>query len=629
MNKRLFLTPLLLVSSACFAQTMAPWLTRSADNQRSGWNSQETVLTQASISSKGLSRKVIVPVYGDARGVEAQPLIVPKVTTNSGVHDIMLLCSMANQCRGVDAHTGAGIWNRTLGMPITGSAAIDSHLINQHWGPLSTGVVDPSDDRFYQVFWASPDGTGNPQTARYYMAVLNVANGTQVINPVMITGTSQGYDFNTAMRKGRSSAVLLNQNGTRTILQCTGTVQETAPGAAGFCFTFDTLLNQVTAMIATTAGEGAGIWMGGQGLSCDSTSNYCYALTGNGDFDGATQWGESLIQMQYIPPTATTAADLKIVKGWSPWTDDQRSGQEQVPAGKLAGLSLPSEALKPVGGRMNMSLKGAKNVGAMGQRGTPLVLVYPNMATGPWADEDWGSAGPACIFQIGVCVAAGKDGIGYSLSVPGFTATTAATVGTAANCANLAAPPVWLTYDGAGSACPDNPAALNFFPNGYTAHQHATPVQFLNPTTNTWNIAAGGENNQVHVWNVSNAGALSYLGQGNEYASSDLLGRPPGGMTGSMCTGSSNGTIANTYLLYCVLPYGDSNAAVVPGHLVVYDPIHIVNGVMPTLWDSGDWGAHTNTSQWYCMMDKFLPPVVDGGEVIYPCYDGRVFILGL
>jgi hypothetical protein len=28
------------------------------------------------------------------------------------------------------------------------------------------------------------------------------------------------------------------------------------------------------------------------------------------------------------------------------------------------------------------------------------------------------------------------------------------------------------------------------------------------------------------------------------------------------------------------------------------------------------------------MMDKFLPVEVDGGEVIYPCYDGRVMILG-
>jgi len=40
------------------AQTMVPWLTRSADNSRSGWNSQETVLSQASVCLLYTSRCV-------------------------------------------------------------------------------------------------------------------------------------------------------------------------------------------------------------------------------------------------------------------------------------------------------------------------------------------------------------------------------------------------------------------------------------------------------------------------------------------------------------------------------------------------------------------------------------------
>jgi len=35
------------------AQKMAPWLTRSADNARSGWNAQETKLKQASVQHEG------------------------------------------------------------------------------------------------------------------------------------------------------------------------------------------------------------------------------------------------------------------------------------------------------------------------------------------------------------------------------------------------------------------------------------------------------------------------------------------------------------------------------------------------------------------------------------------------
>ena len=64
----------------CMAQsTMVPWLTRSADNSRSGWNPHETQLTQASVGSKGIVRATIIPVIGDARGMEAQPLILPNV----------------------------------------------------------------------------------------------------------------------------------------------------------------------------------------------------------------------------------------------------------------------------------------------------------------------------------------------------------------------------------------------------------------------------------------------------------------------------------------------------------------------------------------------------------------------
>jgi hypothetical protein len=96
------------------AQTMSPWLTRSGDNARSGWNSHETTLTQANLTSVGIVRSTIIPLVGDARGMEAQPLIVPSVTTAMGVRDVMVLPSMANVVRGVDAHDGTGIWQTPL-----------------------------------------------------------------------------------------------------------------------------------------------------------------------------------------------------------------------------------------------------------------------------------------------------------------------------------------------------------------------------------------------------------------------------------------------------------------------------------------------------------------------------------
>jgi len=288
------------------AQQMQPWLTRSADSSRSGWNSHETVLTQASVKTKGVSFKTVVPVVGDARGMEAQPLILPGVKTSRGIRDVMVLPSMADVVRGVDAHDGSGIWQVTLGTPIQGSGAIDFHNINDKWGCLSTGVIDPDTARFYQVCWLSTDGSGNPDTGRYFMFVLNVADGSQVVPPVLI----DGLDFNKEKRKARSSAVLINQNGVKTVLQCTGSVNETTNGPSGYCFAFDVATNKVTAMMATSQAKGAGIWMAGSGVTCDSDQD-CFAMTGNGAFDGVSQWGESFLKLHYTPPNGSTAASLE------------------------------------------------------------------------------------------------------------------------------------------------------------------------------------------------------------------------------------------------------------------------------------------------------------------------------
>ena len=618
-------TILFAATGTCVAQSiMQPWLTRSADNARSGFNQHETLLTQASVETKGIIRATIIPVIGDARGMEAQPLILPNVQTARGQRDVMVLPSMANVVRGVDAHDGSGIWQVTLGMPINSSGQIDSKNINQHWGCISTGVIDPDTQRLYQVCWVSKDNTGNPQTARYSMFVLNVKDGSQVVPPVQIEGTSQGQDFNSQMRKQRSSLVETNVNGVKTVFGCAGTIFETNTGAAGFCFAFDVASNKQTAILALTAGEGAGVWMAGQGIVADPQGNL-YVITGNGDFDGVTQFGESFLKLKYTPPSGGNAATLKIADHWTPWTDFARAGQKPA-AGKMAGMSAPSEAMRrPVGGGMSMSLKNARLVPMVSERGTPTLLVFPDMATGAWSDEDWGSAGPACIFAIGVCIAAGKDGIAYPVKTASLGGTTVADLANpTANCAKLAAPPVWLTMSpGPVDPCPKDPRTLNFFPWGDTAHLHMTPVQFFDPVLKSWTIFAWGENSQLHKWTVGGTGNLTYVAQGHEYASADARGQPPGGMPGGFCSGSSNGADPNSAILVCTVPYGDANSNVVNGRLLVYDPVHLAaDKSLKVLWDSQRWGIQF-------LFNKFDPPVIDGGQIYVPNYNGGVDVYRL
>ncbi|MDP9039797.1 MAG: hypothetical protein M3O02_11090 [Acidobacteriota bacterium] len=621
--------------------------TRAYDNARTGMNTHETVLTQASVAAKGLVLETTIPVIGDARGMEAQPLIGGILTLTPGRmcaalpcinatrRYVMVLPSMANVVRGVDAETGEGYWQGTLGVPVQGSAKIDFHSINDKWGCLSTGVIDPDAQRWYGVCWVSVDGSGTPASGRYRMFGLNLADGSQAFAPVDV----QGAD--TSMWKQRSSLVMTSLpdgsglRGRKTIFFAHGSVYEIAAGYTGGITAFDVASATVAAQMPMTSG----VWMAGQGLVADESGDL-YAITANGDFDPSKGWyGESFVKVRYTPAAGGAPphpAVLQVVDQLSPLTDFQRAGEAVAAASvpKMAGMSAASEGMKaaaaPVGGGMDMPLAKATVQGAMNAQGQPVTRVYPVMASGAWSDEDWGSAGPACLFALKVCVAAGKDGIGYPIRTDALGGTTRATAGTRANYAKLAAPCVWLTMSPGPIACdPADPRTLNFFPNGVTAHLHMTPVQLWDPVLGAWTIFAWGENAQLHKWRVSAGGALTYVAQSHEYASADVRGNPPGGMPGGFCTGSSSssaagaGNDAGSALLFCSIPYGDANATVTNGRLLVYDPIHLAaDGSLRVLWDSQRWGvAYT--------FNKFLPPTVWNGRVYLPNYSGGVMVLGL
>src|SRR5215472_10843851 len=104
-------------------------LTRSYNRARTGVNDAETVLTPAAISSSGLRKLFSLPITDDARGVEAQPLIVPDLTMPDGKkHDVVYLFSMANTVWAFDANDGTKLWANpvSLGTPIKNTTQIDS-----------------------------------------------------------------------------------------------------------------------------------------------------------------------------------------------------------------------------------------------------------------------------------------------------------------------------------------------------------------------------------------------------------------------------------------------------------------------------------------------------------------------
>jgi hypothetical protein len=150
-----------------------------------------------------------------------------------------------------------------------------------------------------------------------------------------------------------------------------------------------------------------------------------------------------------------------------------------------------------------------------------------------------------------------------------------------------------------------------------------TPVQFFDPVLNSWTLFAWGENNQLHKWKVSNTGALTWVANGNEYASVDVRATPTGGMTGGFCAGSSNGRDPNSAILACTIPYCNANKNVCQGRLLVYDPVHLAaDGTIKVLWDSQKFGIPF-------LFNKFDPPLIDGGQIYVPNYNGGVDVYKL
>lgn len=610
-------------------------LTRNADNARSG-DYQETGITLANLKAKGITLRTTIPVIGDARGMEAQPLILPGVTMADGsVHDVMVLPSMANVVRGVDAHTGAGLWQTTLGTPVQGGPSIDMHLINDKWGVLSTGVLDPATQRVYMVAWISPDGT--PQKGVHWLYTLDVATGKIVEPPVSFAGLGT---YSAAMRKQRSSLVMTDVNGRKTVFLAYGTVLETGNGASGAILAYDVASNRFTGFLSMSAGLGAGIWMGGQGLAADA-AGYLYGDTGNGSFNGSTDWGETIFKVQYTPPASATAMGaLKVVSWFSPYSDAGRVGLDPTKSGpaapsympaKLAGVSAPSLAVKvkngdePVGAGMHIDLAKTRTVLTRNvNTGQVEPIVYPLNPSDPaWSDEDLGSGGCTLITQYGFLLCAGKDGLGYLAKTADMGETMPADFAdAAANCAKLASPPVWIAASpGPVNPCPQDETTLNFMPYGKTRHIHMTPVQYMSPTDGL-HIFVWGENSTLHDWKVSPSGQMTYVAESREYASAAVT-NSPGGMPGGFCALSSNDDKLGTAVLWCSIPYGDANSTITTGRLIAYDPENIEQDAdgphLVKLWDSQQWGINY-------VFNKFMPPVIWDGEVILPNYAGGVMV---
>jgi hypothetical protein len=581
--------------------------TRSYDNARTGATVNEKALTPAAVGTRGIRLAFSLTMTGDRRGVEAQPLAVPGVELDDGsVHDVVYLADMANQVWAFDAATGQRLWRRMLGRPVDGSKAIDNYVINDHWGVLGTPVIDTHTGVLYVVMWTSADGSAND--AQHFCYAISIRNGADVAPPLSLEGAT--YDaghgtvpqlFRSAARKQRAALLLTKVNGVATVFVAFGSIQETSSDARGWVIACGTEpFAQTAAWCSTAKGFGGGIWHGAGGLAADG-AGLVYAMTGNGTFDGVTDFAESFVKLRYTPPAADTAASLTLVDWWTPFTDAART------AGLAPAVVSASAPALPVT--------------------TNFRTVAATAGMEGWDDMDLASGGPVLVPSHGAILGSGKDGVLFVVKLDDMGKTSASDlVKPAGNYAKLLSAPIFFTYYPPElNPHPDDIRTLNVLWGGVTHHLHGNPVFWNSPDRGPL-VYCWGENGNLRAWSLHADGSLGYLACSAEVSSAQSP-VPPGGMPGGMISVSADAGQPHTGVIWATVPYQDANRVVSPGRLLAYDATQFAtfgdgSARLRVLWDSRDWNIQFS-------FNKFNRPVVFKGRLYVPTYDDRVDVYEL
>lgn len=448
--------------------------------------------------------------------------------------------------------------------------------------------------------------------------------------------------FRSARRKQRAALLLTTVNGVSTVFIGFGSVQETSKDARGWVLACSTEPFAFSAAwCSTAAGFGGGIWNGGGGLAADS-EGLIYAMTGNGTFDGVTDFSESFIKLRYTPPSAGTAASLALVDWWTPFTDKARvaAAAPAVVADlvRVPGEAIPDEASAVASNYRAYAVHAQQRAQAAGVQlrtveelavAPPEAAAAPvtGMAMGEWDDMDLASGGPVLVASLNVMLGAGKDGVLYVLAQDKMGRTAPADlINPAGNYAKLRSSPIFFTYFPPSlNPAPDDIRTLNVMWAGQTHHLHGNAVFWDSPDRGPV-VFCWGENGNLRAWALRQNGSLRYLACSAEVASAQSP-VPPGGMPGGMISVSANQGVAETGVVWASIPYKDANQMVSPGRLLAYDASTFGtfgdgSGQLRVLWDSQDWNLTFSHN-------KFNRPIVFNGRVYVPTYDDRVDVYEL
>ncbi len=269
-------------------------LTSHYDKERTGANLHESILNTSNVTPDRFGKLFAADVDGQ---VYAQPLYVSSIDISGvGVRDVVYAATMHNSVYAIDAVTGSVLWQTSLGPSVPASNYNCARDVQDEIGILSTPVIDRDRNAIFAV--AATIENGN---YKYRLHALDLTSGQPILaSPREIT--APGFDpFSHWQRPG-----LLLYRGAVYV----GFGSHCDAGTwHGWLMSYGATegLPQNPGFLVTRNGSGSSIWQSGRGPAADDFG-HIFVVTGNGDFDGVANFGESVIRL--------SAQNTLLVQDW-------------------------------------------------------------------------------------------------------------------------------------------------------------------------------------------------------------------------------------------------------------------------------------------------------------------------
>jgi hypothetical protein len=393
------------------------------DLSRDGANVQEYALNTSNVAAATFGRLFSCTVDG---AVAAQPLWVPNLNFGgtTGTHNVIVVATQRDSVYVFDADTNncsTPYWQKQLiptGETYGNFGDVGTSDIFPDIGITGTPVIDPKSNTIYLVTKTKNTGT---TTYHHRLHALSLTTGAEATNsPVevaaTVTGNCEGgttISFNSLRQNQRPGLAFNPANHTLYVgFASHGDVDM----YHGWVMAYDTTnLTAAPGVFNTTpntvAGQGfcqAGIWMSGGAPAIDPASNDVFLSTGNGAFDGMTDFGDSYLRLN---------ATLSTVKDYFAPFNQGTLAPNDLDIGSSGATLLVDQTAGP---KPHLLIGGSKS---------SVFYVLDRDNLGKFNSAGGATSDPAVIQEFGLS--------GASFSTPGFWNNTLFYFGTLLPTTNL------------------------------------------------------------------------------------------------------------------------------------------------------------------------------------------------